>query len=165
MVEYLIAIKMADKTLSISTEMEKIIDDCTQEANETTVSIRNKRIFSLEKRIDDYTLIIKIQSKTAINPTRTLSTLTRAVSRNKRMSEILNEGNHIINGCIFHSRLLNEEGSQILHLSDPAIVSEIISIFFGNEYTPKEKVIVEETAAEIRKTILSFKNKLANMKL
>lgn len=164
MVEYLIELKMADKTLPISIEMEKIIDECTQEANETTVSLRNKRIFSLEKRIDDYTLMVKIQSKNTINPTRTLSTLTRAVSRNERMAEILNEGNHIINGCIFNSCLLSEEGSQILHLSDPDIVSEIISIFFGNEYTPKEKVIVDETASKIREIIISHKNKLTNMK-
>ena len=164
MVEYLVELKMADKNLAISDEMEKIISQCTKEANETTVSIRNKRFFSLEKRIDEYTLVVKIQSKTAINPTRTLSTLTRAVSRNPRMAEILNNGNHIINGCIFNSRLISEEGTQILHLSDPAIVSEIINIFFGNEFTPKEKKIVENTAAEIRELILSYKNTLANLK-
>ena len=52
MVKYLIELKMADKNLAISEEMEKIIAQCTQEANETTVSIRNKRLFTLEKRID-----------------------------------------------------------------------------------------------------------------
>ncbi len=80
------------------------------------------------------------------------------------MTEILNNGNHIINGCIFNSRLLSEEGAQILHLSDPAIVSEIVNIFFSNEFTPKEKVIVENTATEIRELILSYKNTLANLK-
>ena len=164
MVKYLIELKMADKNLAISEEMEKIIAQCTQEANETTVSIRNKRLFTLEKRIDEYTLVVGIQSKTAINPTRTLSTLTRAVSRNARMTEILSNVNHIINGCIFNSRLLSEEGSQILHLSDPAIVSEIVNIFFGNEFTPKEKEIVESTATEIRELVLSYKNTLANLK-
>ena len=76
------------------------------------------------------------------------------------MTEILSNGNHIINGCIFNSRLLSEEGSQILHLSDPAIVN----IFFGNEFTPKEKEIVESTATEIRELVLSYKNTLANLK-
>lgn len=162
MVEYLIELKMADRTLAITDEMERMIKECAIEANNTTVSIRNNRVFSVEKRMDAYTLVVKIQSKTSLNPTRTLSTLTRAVSKNRRMNELLT--GHIVNGCIFHAKLLSEIGTNIIHLSDTEVVSEIISVFFQQDLSPKEKSLALETAETIRKTMIGYINKKNNLK-
>ena len=85
MIDYLIELKMADKNFPISKEMEELISKCAQEASLTTVSRKNKRTFSVERRIDEYTILIKLQSRNEINPTRTMSTLTRAVVRNKKL--------------------------------------------------------------------------------
>jgi hypothetical protein len=162
MIEYLLKVKMADTTLPISEEMEKLIIDCTNIANSTTVSLRNKRTFTVEKRMDEFTLIIKLTSRDSINATRSLSTLSRAVSNNERMREILN--GHIINGCVFNAKLLEEQNAQIKYASDPDIASEIISIFFDNTLLPKEKELARFTATEIRDIIIKYKNNKANLK-
>ena len=134
MINYIIELKMADKSLKITDEMKELISQCALEASATTVSRKNKRTFSVEKRIDEYTIIIKLQSRDAINPTRTMSTLTRAVVHDE----------------------------QIIHIPDTQIVSEIISIFFSTDYMPKkEKELTEETASKIRKLIIDYKNKLS----
>lgn len=160
MIDYMIELKMADKSFPITDEMKKLISQCALEASATTVSRKNKRTFSVEKRIDEYTIIIKLQSRDAINPTRTMSTLTRAVVHNEKLYSLVKD--HIVNGLIFNTSLLSQNDTQIIHIPDTQIVSEIISIFFKNDYMPKEeKELTEETASEIRKIIIDYKNKLS----
>ncbi len=160
MIDYMIELKMADKSFPITDEMKKLISQCALEASATTVSRKNKRTFSVEKRIDEYTIIIKLQSRDAINPTRTMSTLTRAVIHNEKLYSLVKD--HIVNGLIFNTSLLRQNDTQIIHIPDTQIVSEIISIFFKNDYMPKkEKELTEETASEIRKIIIDYKNKLS----
>lgn len=163
MIDYLIELKMADKSFPITDEMEKLISQCAHEASMTTVSRKNKRTFSVEKRIDEYTIIIKLQTRDAINPTRTMSTLTRAVVHNEKLYSIVKS--HIVNGLIFNTSLLSKKDSRIIHIPDTQIVSEIISIFFNkDDYIPKEeKELAEETASKIRKLIIGYKNKLSNL--
>lgn len=160
MIDYIIELKMADKSFPITDEMKELISQCALEASATTVSRKNKRTFSVEKRIDEYTIIIKLQSRDAINPTRTMSTLTRAVVHNEKLYSLVKD--HIVNGLIFNTSLLSQQDAQIIHIPDTQIVSEIISIFFKNDYMPKEeKELTEETASEIRKLIIDYKNKLS----
>ncbi len=160
MIDYMIELKMADKSFPITDEMKKLISQCALEASATTVSRKNKRTFSVEKRIDEYTIIIKLQSRDAINPTRTMSTLTRAVVHNEKLYSLVKD--HIVNGLIFNTSLLSQNDTQIIHIPDTQIVSEIISIFFKNDYMPKEeKELTEKTASEIRKIIIDYKNKLS----
>ncbi|MCI8542877.1 hypothetical protein [Acetatifactor aquisgranensis] len=158
MIDYFITLKMADSSMPITNEMEELISQCAHEACLTTVSRKNKRTFSVEKRIDDYTLVIKLRSRdTIISPTRTMSTLTRAVIHNEKLYSLVK--NHVVNGQIFNTALLNVQDAQIIHIPDTQIVSEIISIFFKKDYLPKEEGLVEETAAKIRKLIIEYKNR------
>ena len=157
MIEYLIEVKMADKTFPITNEMKELISLCAQEASLTTVSRKNKRTFSVEKRIDEYTILVKLESRDAVNPTRTMSTLTRAVAHNEKLYGLVKD--HMVNGLIFHTSLLSKQDAQIIHIPDTEIVSEIISIFFKNDYMPKEKELAEKTAAQIRTLMLEYKNK------
>lgn len=157
MIVYFIELKMADKAFPITDEMKELISQCAFEASLTTVSRKNKRTFSVERRIDDYTIIIKLESRDAINPTRTMSTLTRAVVHNEKLYSLVKD--HIVNGLIFNTSLLKEESGQIIHIPDTQIVAEIISIFFKNDYSPREKALAEKTAAEIRKIVIEYKNK------
>lgn len=156
MIDYLIELKMADKNFPITEEMEALISKCAQEASLTMVSRKKKRTFSVERRIDEYTLMIKLQSRDALKPTRTMSTLTRAVVHNERLSALV-EG-HVVNGMIFNTSVISEQDAQILYISDTEIVSEIVSIFFKNDFMPKEKELADTTAAKIRALILEYKN-------
>ena len=161
MIDYLIELRMADKNFPISKEMEELISKCAQEASLTTVSRKNKRTFSVEGRIDEYTILIKLQSRDEINPTRTMSTLTRAVVRNKKLCTLVED--HIVNGLIFNTSLISKQHSQILHIPDTEIMSEIISIFFKKDHTSKEKELAEETASQIRKLVIEYKNKQSTL--
>lgn len=156
MIEYLIELKMADKNFPITDQMMKLIADCANTASLTTVSQKNNRTFSVEKRVDDYTIIVKIISKSTITPTRTMSTLTRAVTHNEELYNIVK--NRIINGLIFHTTVLNMHESQIVHIPDTEIISEIVSIFFKTDYSPKEKILAQETAVKLREIIIEYKN-------
>lgn len=157
MILYKIELKMADKDMKIDSNLKKIITECAKEASLTTVSKKYRRSFSVEdSQPDDYTLIVNINSRDAINPTRSMSTITRAMTRNEDYYDIVKD--HIVNGLIFQTRLISEENETILNLSDTEIVSEIISIFFNNDFLPKEKTLASDTAESIRKIVIDYIN-------
>lgn len=161
MVEYYIELRMADKELPITDEVERLIADCAAEASLTTVSKKNKRTFSVDRRLDDHTLLMKLRSRNSVNPTRTMSTLTRAVTRNEKLWLLVKD--HIVNGLIFNMTLLRQQDSKIIHVPDTDIVSEIVSIFFKENYAPEEKQLAEKYAEELRKLIIRFKNDQMNL--
>ncbi len=135
-----------------------MISACAQEASLTTVSRKYRRTFTVEdSQPDEYTVIVRISSRDAINPTRTMSTLTRAVTRNPAYRELVKE--HVINGLIFQTRLISEEDNKIISMSDPQIVSEIISIFFNCDMSGSAKNLASNTAEKIRAIVLEYTNK------
>lgn len=159
MITYLLNVRMADLSLKITDEMLSIIRECTLLANETVVSKREKRTFKVIGRNDndEYSIQIQLTSKNPCNPTRSLSTLSRKVLENDYMSKIL-EG-HTPNGSVFKSGLIDtDEHCSITYKSDPEIVSEIISIFFDDKKSTKEKELASDTAEIIRSIILNYIN-------
>jgi len=152
---------MADKDLPISEEMERLIADCAEDAGQTIVSQKNKRTFSIDSRLDEYTLVMKLRSRDAVNPTRTMSTLTRAVLRNERLWSLVKD--HTVNGLIFNLTVLSQQDTKIIHIPDTEIVSEIISIFFKRDYVPKERELAEQYAEELRRLVIQYKNEQLNL--
>ena len=65
--------------------MLSIISECTSAANDTVVSKREKRTYSVlgRKDNDEYTIQIQLTTKNPVNPTRSLSTLARKVIENE----------------------------------------------------------------------------------
>lgn len=161
MITYYLDLQMAKKNFEITERMMELIIDCANIANSTVVSKRNKRTFSVEKRIDKYTLRIKLESRDSIIPSRTMSTLTRAVTQNTEFYDMVKD--NLYNGLIFSTKLINEENSQILQMDDTDIISEIINIFFKKDYLPSQKDLVEDTAEKIRNTIIQYKNDYLNL--
>ena len=90
-----------------------------------------------------------------------MSTLTRAVTRNEKLWLLVKD--HIVNGLIFNMTLLSQQYSKIIHVPDTDIVSEIVSIFFKENYAPEEKQLAEKYAEELRKLIIRFKNDQMNL--
>ena len=162
MIIYKLELKMADKALRIEDSLKSMIIACAKEANSTTVSKKYRRTFTVEKeQPDEYTLIIKIASRESINPTRTMSTITRAVTRNPDYYNLVKD--HIVNGLIFNTRLISEENGIIKTMPDTEIVSEILSIFFKDDMTDREKELASITAEKIRPIVIDFVNKRNNI--
>ena len=159
MITYLMSVRMADPTIIIDDKVFSIISECTISASNTVVSRREKRSYEVmgRNKDDENSIIIKLTSKNPVNPTRSLSTLSRKVLDNKYMSNIL-EG-HTPNGSVFKSELIDsDEDANITYKSDPEIVSEIISLFFDNTMLPKEKELASDTAESIRSIVLEYIN-------
>lgn len=162
MIIYKVELKMADKVLRIDDSLKSMIIACAKEASSTTVSKKNRRTFTVEKdQPDEYTVIIKISSRESINPTRTISTITRAVTRNPDYYNLVKD--HIVNGLIFNTRLISEENGIVKSMTDTEIVSEILSIFFKNDMTDSEKELASVTAEKIRTIVIDFVNKRNNI--
>lgn len=158
MITYILNVKMADTSLKIDDKMLSIISECTSAANDTVVSKREKRTYSVlgRKDNDEYTIQIQLTTKNPVNPTRSLSTLARKVIENEYMSKLL-EG-HTPNGSVFKSEIVNESEDSVIYISDTEIMSEIISIFFNNDLLPKEKTLASDTAESIRSIIIDYVN-------
>ena len=161
MISYLLKVRMADPTIKISDKMLAIIDSCTSLANETTVSKREKRTFKVLGRYpnDDEkaSILIRITSRDACSPTRSLSTLARKVLENDYMSKILD--GHTPNGSVFKAELDKlDENYKINKLSDAEIVSEVVSVFFDDRKPTSEKDLNRITAEKIREIVLQHIN-------
>ena len=161
MITYNLEVSFADSKLEITDEIEKIIAECTKPANETTVSQREKRTFTVTGRKDENTIFIQIITRNPVNPTRSLSTLARRVLENDAMSKILK--GHTPNGSVFKAKLINSTDSEITYLPDTEIVSNVVSIFFKNDYTSREKEIAETAAEKIRDIVIDYVNKKNNL--
>lgn len=161
MITYYLDLQMAKRNFEITDRMMELIIDCANVANSTVVSKRNKRTFSVERRIDKFTLRIKLESRDSINPSRTMSTLTRAATQNTEFCAIVKD--NLYNGLIFSTKLISEENSQILQMNDTDITSEIINIFFKKDYLPSQRELVEHTAEQIRNIIIQYKNDILKL--
>ena len=156
MLLYKLELRMADKKMKIDKAIRDMIIDCAKEASSSTVSKKYKREFSIEEeQPDDYTLIACIRSRDPINPTRTFSTVTRAVFRNDDYKNLVKD--HLVNGLVFQVKPQSTENEKVITLSDTKIVSEIVSIFFDNPL-PSEKKLVCDTADKIRQTVIDYIN-------
>ena len=161
MVTYYLDLQMAKRNFEITQQMMELIIDCANSANTTIVSKRNKRTFSVVKRIDEFTLRIRIESRDSINPSRTMSTLTRAAVQNTEFFSLVKD--NMYNGLIFSTKLISKENSHILQMEDTDIVSEIVKIFFNKKFSPNERTLVESTAEQLRKIILDYQNEKLNL--
>ena len=158
MFNYYIEMKMAAKNFVINSELEKeIINFAIPSANSSLSSIRNNRVISFEKRLDDYSLLIKLSSKDKVNPTRSLSSLSNALL-NGKMGEYISK-NAIYNGCVINAKLVKEDSSTISNVSDITILNEVATILFGkSEMRIKEKELAKKTEEQLRLLIVEYVN-------
>lgn len=158
MYEYYIEMKMAMKNFPINSHLEKeIVDYAMPSANSSLSSIRNNRTISFVKRIDEYTLLIKLTSKDKVNATRSLSSLSYALL-NGKMSDYVSQ-NAVYNGCVINSKVVKEEISTITNVSDINILNEVATILFAKtDMKPKEKELAREYEEKLRYLIVEYLN-------
>lgn len=158
MFEYYIEMKMAAKNFIIDSTLEKeIIETAMPNANSSLSSIRNNRVISFEKRLDDYTLLIKLSSKDKVNPTRSLSSLSNALL-NGKMGDYISK-NAVYNGCVINAKVINEDFSTVTNVSDICILNEVATILFAkSEMRPKEKELSRKYETKLRSLIVEYIN-------
>lgn len=156
MIQYRLAVKMADTSMKITDKMMDIISTCTNAANDTIVSKREKRTFEVVGRKDEYTIFVTLTSRDPVIPSRSLSTLTRKVLENHYMSSIL--VGHTPNGCVFKATIESENQITITNKTDTEIVSEVVSIFFDRSLSPKAKDLSSDAAEKIREIVIQYLN-------
>ncbi len=138
------------------------IKDACNLANQSTNSQRFQRVFTYIKEVDERTFQVQLQSKTAITPTRTISSISRALMQVCKSNPDLYQP-LIYNNSVFSTILVQEtkESQQTYENYQPhEIVQEVIDIFFGqNEKPNKTKQAAREAAEEIRKIVVQYKMK------
>lgn len=158
MFEYLIEMKMAAKNIVITPELEnEIANSAIPRANSSAASIRNNRTISFEKRVDDYTLLIKLTSKDKINATRSLSSLSTALL-NGKMNQYISE-KATYNGCVINAKVVDENFSTISNVTDIELLSTVASLLFAQtEMRQKEKELARTYEQKLRALIVEFLN-------
>lgn len=157
MITYKIEVKMADRSLKMDKKIREMLSECAQKASSTFFSVKNKRSFVVaDEQPDEYTAIVYITTRDPINPTRSMSAITRAVTRNEAYYSLVKD--HIVNNMIFQTTCIDKEETTVIHQSDTEIVSEIISIFFSRDFSTREKNLARDAAEKIRNIVLEYIN-------
>lgn len=158
MFEYYIEMKMAAKNLPIDPALAKeIIESAIPAANASLSSIRNHRVISFEKRLDDYTFLLKLTSKEKVNATRSLSSLSNALL-NGKMGEYIAE-NAVYNGCVLSAKVIKEDFSTVTNIPDIRILNEVAAILFAKtEMKPKEKELARRYEEKLRSLVVEYIN-------
>jgi len=160
MYNYLLDVTLANRNMEISNNLEQAIILACDEANRTTNSLRNGRIFKFIKRINSYTVRLSLESKTYVVATRSISSITRALFRTYKDVEELNKGSY--NGSFLKAIVVEESETadqNLTNIQPNEIVKEVIDIFFAQiTMSNKGKASARNAANKIKEIILEYKN-------
>lgn len=142
-------------------DLMKLIEKSCDIANNSPNSIRYGRKFTLESRIDEYTIQLRLQSRNAIIATRTMSSITRALLRIADSDKLAPLK---YNGSILSATIAEEfeEGVNKYNNLDPhEIVQAVVEIFFGQATMGnKDKKSAQEAAEKIKDIVCVYKNEV-----
>lgn len=157
---YNLEVYMADKSLLFSNSLVDALKEAIEIANKSFSAIRYNRTIEYKSTSADLThVILEMKSRDSINPTRSISSLSRALVKNEndKQSGLL-EG-HIINSCVFNTKIVGNDSSSIESLTPVEIVQEIVSLSLGQKYlNDKETKLAKEVYKEIEKIVLNYVN-------
>lgn len=157
---YDLDVSMSDKELIFDKKLMEAIKQAINIANSSFSAIRYNRKIELVETINNTNIHLRMTSRNPINATRSLSSLSRALVRNeKEKNSGLLEG-HIINGCVFNTKLLNQTTSFISNLNPTEIVQEVVAIVLGQKFlNDKERILAKEASDKIRDVVIEYVNK------
>lgn len=161
MYNYLMNVTASNKNAILDDSMVSAIKAACMDANETTNSIRYGRTFNFESQIDEHTVQLRLTSETPIIPTRSISSITRALIRicpYEKLEPLK------YNGSLLKATLVKEykEGSEVYaNLNPYEIVQAVIEIFFGHSsLRNNEKKIARDCAEQIKEVVLKYKTNI-----
>ena len=156
---YDLEITMSKKNIPLQKELIDAIKEAITIANNSFSAIRYQRTIEYVKQIDAYRIHLRMKSKDTINPTRSLSSLSRALvkNENQKCSNILE--NYIYNGSVFLSKTLGSNEEVSSYISDTQMVQEIISMVFNQKtMNNRDKDLSKECVEEIRNIVIKYIN-------
>lgn len=156
---YDLEITMARKNIPLTEKLVATIKEAIDIANNSFSAIRYQRTIEFINQIDDYKIHIRMCSKDPINPTRSISSLSRALVKNEceKKSDILNE--YIYNGSVFISKLIGENHKVSTYISETEMVREIISMAFDQKtMNNRDKDLSNKCIHDIKDIVLYYIN-------
>lgn len=156
---YDLAVTMSKKNVPLETELINAIKEAISIANNSFSAIRYQRTIEYVNQIDDYRMHLRMKSKDSINPTRSLSSLSRALVKNENTKGSTILENYIYNGSVFLSKTLGSSEEVSSHISDTKMVQEIISMVFNQKtMNNRDKDLSKECTEAIRNIVIDYIN-------
>lgn len=155
MYTYYLSVAIANKDFSFSEspQMLDFIKDGIAISNNSFSASRQKRTIEFKELIDDKHMLFVMKSRVEINPTRSLSSLSRSLYdlEAKRGTNLLT--NCTSNGCLFNASQISEPPHVItleeLSESDSLLLKGVIDLVYSSD---------EQGKTELRKFILPYIN-------
>lgn len=152
---YDLSISMADKELIFDETLISAIERAIAEVNASISARRSGRLIEFIKQLTQNSIQLRLTSSDPLNPTRTISAVSRALLRNE--SDLLQ--GHVVNSCIFSSRIIAQSTSNNTDDLDPIqLVQEVVAIVLGQEYLAdnKQRNLAKEASDEIKEVVLRY---------
>jgi hypothetical protein len=163
MYDYILKVSAARRKTPLLNETVEAIQKACDNANQTPNSKRYGREFSFISKMDDYTIQLRLKSKTPIIATRAISSITRALLRiqPREKLEYLQ-----YNGSILAANIMEDETEfQSSNNMQPyEIVQTVMEIFFGQTdlKSNHNKNLAKNAAEEISNIVMNYRNNKLN---
>lgn len=144
----------------IDKKLTEAIKEAIDMANISFSAVRYNRKIEFVEALSDTNIHLRMTSRDSINPTRSLSSLSRALVKNEaeKNSGILDE--HITNGHVFNARILESSSSRIDNLNPTEIVQQTVEIVLGQKFlNDRQRIYAKEASDKIKEIVLDYVNK------
>lgn len=150
---YDLSISMADKELIFDEKLISAIKSAIAEVNASISARRSGRVIEYIKQLTQNSIHLRLTSADPLAPTRTVSAVSRTLLRNER--DLLEK--HIVNSCIFSSRLISQSTSNNTDDLDPIqLVQEVVAIVLGQFADNKQRNLAKEASDQIKEVVLRY---------
>lgn len=141
---YNLSVAMANKKFSFEQcpEMIDIIKEAITISNSSFSATRYKRSIEFKELIDEKHVLLIIKSRDEINPTRSLSSLSRAVFNVEKERKTSFLSSCTANGCLFNAVVIDAPSRPISieELSDSILLKSIIDLVYSSNESQKQKL-------------------------
>ena len=152
MYTFLLKVSAARPKYVISDELADILDSCCKEANTKPNSLRKGYKFTYIDRVDEYTVSIRLESKTPVIATRAISSITRVLITKVSTDELLYNRN------ILKAIIAEESQDEYDTMDNTKVAQTVVEILFGQSTLGKNNRALAQTAADqIREICIKYK--------
>lgn len=152
MIIYDLSVMFAGRETALSAELLDAVREAIETSNSAFSAVRRKRRTELVGTIDDHHMHIRISSESEINPTRSMSSVSRALVKNEKSKNSNLLDGRIANGCVFRTVLLPKpRGEEIVpsRLTDSEALQILVEMAVGTKY----EGIAEETLRSVKELL------------
>lgn len=158
---YDLSVSMSDKKMSFIENKDLLvaIKEAIDISNNSFSAVRYKRTIEFVELIDDKKMLLRMRSRDETNPTRSLSSLSRALLQNERTKNSNLLDGHLVNGCVFNAKLIDSNKSQKLEI-EAMTDSEVIKMLVEIVTNPKYESISKDTLDSVKKILFEALNSI-----